>query len=90
MDLSQTVARVAAQFNLTAFRRVDIVEGGMDANMRSSSIAMAVARDPAHLGAIAADPSWKRIVPDTSGAAWSAAWSDDYSTILEPMLAKRK
>lgn len=86
MDLTQTVARVAAQFGLVAYRRVDVIPGVADANMRTSSIAMAVARDASHLGPIAQSDSWKKIEADLM----KPYWTDDYSTILEPILAYRK
>ncbi len=86
MDLSPVIARIAAEFGLAAYRRVDVVKGGADANMRASSIAMALARDSAYLGAIASDPKWRRIQPDMA----RRVWTDEYSTIIEPILDARR
>jgi len=86
MDLTQTVTRVAAQFGLVAYRRIDVIPGVADANMRTSSIAMAIARDASHLGPIAQSDSWTKIEADLT----KPYWTDDYSTILEPILAYRK
>jgi hypothetical protein len=86
MDLSPVIARIAADFGLVAFRRIDVVTGGADANMRTSSIAMALARDSDHLGPIASNAQWKLIVPDMR----RKPWTDDYSTIMEPILDARR
>ena len=83
MDLTQTVARLAAASGLAAYRRVHNVAQSPDVEMRTSSIAMALAREPAHLGAIAGAPHWKRI--EANGDA--APWTDDFSTILDPIAA---
>lgn len=82
MNLTHVLARAGAEHGLRAWRRVDIVPSHVDADMRASSIAMVLARDDAHVGRLTANPSWRRIEPDMA----RRSWSDDHSTILEPIL----
>ncbi len=86
MDLSKTIARVAIEHGLVAFRRIDVVASSPDRNMYSSSMVMAVARTPAHLGAIATSAEWKPIAADMN----RRPWTDDYSTILEAIFDRHR
>ena len=79
MDLTQTVARAGAEFGLTAFRRIEITPLGADPITRTSSMAMALARDASDLGSIA--KTWERITPVME----RAPWTDDYSSIIQPL-----
>lgn len=84
MDLSQIIARVAAEHKLLVYRRFDLVRTQVDDDMRATSIAVALARNPEHLGKIATSKQWKKLTPNRS----DSVWTDDYSTILTAIAAK--
>jgi len=46
---------------------------------------MALARDPADLGDLAARAGWRRVEP----AGTVAAWTDDYSNVLGAMIRRK-
>jgi hypothetical protein len=85
LDLSPTVARVAADLGLVAFHRLDSTTMGEDYHAGSRVIALT--RQPADFGALALEGGqWLRLEPDLS----RRVWSDDYSTILVPALDMRR
>ncbi len=84
MDLKQIVARAAAEHGLVAYTRMDIVAGEFDKEFRLSSVVIALAKKPEHLGAMTATGAWKKILPDMT----KRPWTDDYSTIIPAIAAK--
>lgn len=84
MDLSHIVARVAAEHGLKSWMRVDDVPASARKDMRTGSMAMAMARQAAHLGPLTGDRKWRRIRPDMK----ARPWTDDYSTILTAIADK--
>ena len=85
MDFSGVLARVAADLGLIALFNSDRSVHPDDPDMRSPSIVMALMRDPADFGRLAlATGEWKPVEPDLS----ARVWTDDYSTILDPLRAK--
>jgi hypothetical protein len=81
MDLRETVARVAVDLGLVAFHRIDVAALGED--YRAGSRVIALTRQPDDLGALALEGGqWSRLEPDLA----RRVWSDDYSTILTPVL----
>ena len=82
MNFSGVLSRVAADLGLTALRNSDLRAYPDDPDMRTSSIVMALVRDPSDLGKLAsAAVAWKPVVPDMG----ARVWTDDYSTILDPL-----
>jgi hypothetical protein len=85
MDFSGVLARIAADLGLVALRRVDLAAQPGHPDMHSPSDVVALVRDPAHMGAAAlASGDWTPMHADPR----QRVWTDDYSTILTPMLAK--
>lgn len=81
MDLRATLARVAADAGLIALHRLDVAPLGED--YRAGSRVIALVGDPADLGALALEGGqWEKLEPDLS----RRVWTDDYSTILTPVL----
>jgi spermidine synthase len=81
MDLRATLARVAADAGLIALHRLDLAALAQD--YRAGSRVIAFVRDPANLGALALEGGqWEKLEPDLS----RRVWTDDYSTILTPVL----
>jgi spermidine synthase len=81
MDLRATLARVAADAGLIALHRLDVSQ--MNEDYRSGSRVVAFVRDAGDIGALALDGgAWSQLQPVMS----RRVWSDDYSTILTPML----
>lgn len=85
MDFSGVLARIAADLGLVAMRNNDRVGRPDHPDLRTPSDVVALVRDPADLGQAAlASGEWSRIEPDMG----ARVWTDDYSTILTPILAK--
>lgn len=81
MDLRATLARVAADAGLVALHRLDV--STMNEDYRSGSRVVALAHKREDIGALALDGgAWDQFEPDMS----RRVWSDDYSTILTPVL----
>lgn len=81
MDLRATLARVAADAGLIALHRLDV--SIMKEDYRSGSRVVAFMRKRDDFGALALDGgAWNQLEPDIS----RRVWSDDYSTILTPVL----
>jgi spermidine synthase len=81
MDLRATLARVAADAGLIALHRLDVSQ--MNEDYRSGSRVVAFVRDAGDIGALALDGgAWSQLQPVMS----RRVWSDDYSTILTPVL----
>jgi hypothetical protein len=85
MDFSGILARIASDLGLVALRNQDRTARPDHPDLRTPSDVVALVRDPAHLGQKAlASGEWVAITPD----ARARVWTDDYSTILTPILAK--
>lgn len=85
MDFSGILARIASDLGLVALRNQDRMPRPDHPDLRTPSDVVALVRDPAHLGQKAlASGEWVPIVPN----AKARIWTDDYSTILTPILAK--
>ena len=85
MDFSGILARIASDLGLVALRNQDRVARPDHPDLRTPSDVVALVRDPTHLGQKAlASGEWLPITPDAS----ARLWTDDYSTILTPILAK--
>ncbi len=85
MDFSGILARIASDLGLVAMRNQDRVARPDHPDLRTPSDVVALVSDPAHLGHSAlASGEWSPITPDKS----ARVWTDDYSTILTPILAK--
>jgi spermidine synthase len=81
MDLRATLARVAADAGLIALHRFDVA--AMNEDYRAGSRVVVLARKRDDIGALALDSgAWNQLQPDMS----RRVWSDDYSTILTPVL----
>lgn len=84
LDLGRILARVGAEFGLST--HVARESFPFDpVRFRAASTVAVLARDPAHLGALATDPAWERIAPDLA----RRPWTDDFSNILQAMADKR-
>ncbi|WP_198157598.1 fused MFS/spermidine synthase [Methylobacterium nodulans] len=81
LDLSRILARVGADLGLTAWL---IQETGVSdlGTMRAAVKLLVLARDPAHLGSLLQDPSWRRVLADPD----RRPWTDNYSNILQAVL----
>lgn len=85
MDFSGVLARIAGDLGLVALRNADRVPRPDHPDLRTPSDVVALVRDPAHLGAAAlASGEWRPLAADPA----ARVWTDDYSTILTPILAK--
>ena len=86
MDLAPVIARAGAVHGLVAWQRTDTTPPGVNRMLHASSRAIVLARAPAHLGAMAVNGRWSKVEPPMR----RRPWSDDYSTILEPVLDFRR
>ncbi|WP_053221147.1 fused MFS/spermidine synthase [Methylobacterium indicum] len=84
LDLGRIVARVGAEFGLSTFVAREAFAFD-PVRFRAAGTVAVLARDPAHLGTLAADPAWERIAPDRA----RRPWTDDFSNILQAMADKR-
>jgi hypothetical protein len=85
MDFSGVLARIAADLGLVVLRNEDRVPRPDHPDLRTPSDVVALVRDPAHLGSAAlASGEWRPLEADRA----ARVWTDDYSTILTPILAK--
>jgi hypothetical protein len=82
MDFSEIIGRLALELGLTAYedRDLAVTEGADD--MRTAATAVTLVRRPEDAAALG--PSWKRI----DVARDATLWTDDFSSILFPLLAK--
>lgn len=86
MDLAPVIARAGAFHGLVAWQRTDTTPPGVNRMLHASSRAIVLARSESHLGAMAAGGRWNKVEPQMG----RRPWSDDYSTILEPVLDFRR
>jgi hypothetical protein len=85
MDFSGILARIASDLGLVALRNQDRTPRPDHPDLRTPSDVVALVRDPAHMGQKAlASGEWVPIAPNPK----ARVWTDDYSTILTPILAK--
>ena len=84
MDLSDTVAGAAAAAGLRSFIRTDSGSSAGREDLWTPSRVVAVVMRPEDLGDLAlAGGEWSPLAPD----AQARPWTDDYSTILTPLIA---
>ena len=87
MEFSGIIARIAADLGLLAYGRKDMAIKSADHDLRSSSIAVVLAREPVALAGLTGEGTqWRRLEADMS--SW--VWTDDYSTILSAITAKMR
>lgn len=85
MDFSGVLARIAGDLGLVALRNQDRIARPDHPDLRTPSDVVALVSDPAHLGPAAlASGEWRPLEAGRAGAVWT----DDFSTILTPILAK--
>ena len=63
LDLTRILARAAAEHGLATHVMRETADEPTERRFRARAIVAALARDPAHLGAIAQDPAWQRVSP---------------------------
>lgn len=80
LDLRPVVAALAAERGLAALARYDRTP----ASGGKPSLWAVLAKDASGLGALAADPAWQPLPPPAT-----RPWSDDFSDILTPLLARK-
>jgi len=83
MDLSQVVAAVGAAERLTTLVKRDESVADPLQEMHANSVVAVLAREPQHLGDLAARPGWRTLAPAIT------PWTDDYSDILGALLRKK-
>lgn len=81
LELRHILARAAAERGLATYVRHETTVEPFELRYRAPSIVVAMARDPAHLGALAGPDGWIRVEPDMS----RRPWTDDFSNIVEAM-----
>lgn len=86
LELRHILARVAAEQGLVLYLRFDRVRESGETRYRAPSIVAAIARDPGHLGALAAEGGWTRIDPDMT----RRPWSDDFTNVIEAMIDRAR
>jgi hypothetical protein len=82
LDLRRILARTAAEHGLVTYLMHERRSEPMERRYRISSVVAAVARDPAHLGRIATEGTWRRIEPDMA----RRPWTDDFTNIVEAII----
>jgi hypothetical protein len=85
LELERVIAAVAAAEGLVTFIKEDSRPDARPADFKTGALVAALARRPADLGDLPAQPGWHRIEPDPR----VAAWTDDYSNILGAILRKK-
>lgn len=86
LELSHILARVGAEFGLTAFLRREGPEEGAPREMKFRSTALVLTRSPADVGVLAANGEWTTVVPDMS----RRPWSDDFSNVIEAIVDNQR
>ena len=86
LELSQILARVGAEFGLTAYLRRESPEESDARQMNFRSTVLVLTRSPADVGAIAGNSGWTTVVPDMS----RRPWSDDFSNVIEAIADKQR
>lgn len=81
LDIAPVIARAAAEHGLLLWERTDITPRGVSRFKHASSRAMIAVRQAKHAGALTTSGRWMPHAPDMK----RRPWSDDYSTILEPL-----
>jgi hypothetical protein len=84
LDLKHVLARTAAEHGLVTYTINEGTEEPVERRYRAPSRVAIVARDPAHLGALVMQGSWKRVEPDRG----RRPWTDDFSNIVQAMMDK--
>ncbi|GJD49728.1 hypothetical protein OPKNFCMD_2461 [Methylobacterium crusticola] len=79
LDVRRILARTAAEHGLVTYVLKEAIDEPVERRMRYRTTIAAVAREPAHLGALASGGVWQRIEPDPA----VAPWTDDYSNLLQ-------
>lgn len=83
LDLARILARVGAELGLSTYVAREAFPFD-PVRFRAAATVAVLARDPADLGAVAADPAWTRIAPESD----RRPWTDDFSNILQAMADK--
>lgn len=84
LEFGRILARVGAEVGLSTYVARETFPFD-PVRFRAAATVAVLARDPAHLGALTADPAWERIAPDLD----RRPWTDDFSNILQAMADKR-
>src|SRR5712672_112628 len=85
LDLVPVVAAAAEGAGLATFLKEEGKGEPLSAGFQAGSTVMALARDPADLGDLAARAGWRRVEP----VGTVAAWTDDYSNVLGAMIRRK-
>lgn len=86
LDLARILARTAAEGGFVAYLHADTADEPLAKNFRAASRAVALARDPSHLGPLATTGAWRRLEPEMT----RRPWTDDYSNIIQAILDKNR
>lgn len=81
LNIAPVIVRAAAEHGLLMWDRTDITPKGISRFKHASSRAMIAVRQARHAGALTTSGRWTPVAPDMK----RTPWSDDYSTILEPI-----
>ena len=84
MELTRVAAAIAAAEGWTTWVRVGRPNAATKDAFDFETTVVAIARDPAHLGRLAADPRW-HLLPTRQR---DLAWSDDHADVLDAILRK--
>jgi spermidine synthase len=82
LTLGPIVARLAESHGLTAFQQIDRAAAGQPEG-KSDSHWIVMARNPAEIAPLAADPRWSRLTVKPG----TPLWTDDFSNILSVLRA---
>jgi spermidine synthase len=80
-NLAPIIARLAPEVGLVAYERNFHPVAGTDMALVSLSRWVALTREPADLGAVAADPHWRRLDADPK----VRLWTDDFADVLSAL-----
>ena len=84
MELTRVAAALAAADGWTAWVRVGRPGTAGAENHDFESTVVVLARAPADVAHLLADPEWRRMAPETT----VAAWTDDHADVLDAILRK--
>jgi len=85
MELTSVVAAVGAAERLVTYARRDDRPNASPPDFKLPAMVTALARSPAHLGALTRERGWTEIKPDPS----VPAWTDDYSNIIGAIIRNK-
>ena len=84
MELTRVAAALATADGWTAWVRVGRPDAAGVENHDFQTTVVVLARDPADVARLVADPEWRRMAPETT----VTAWTDDHADVLDAILRK--